>query len=45
VQAVVSAHGGTVQVTSRPGRTRFRLWLPAAGPPPTATASTVDFDA
>jgi two-component system, OmpR family, sensor kinase len=45
VQAVVSAHGGTVQVTSRPGRTRFRLWLPAAGPPPTATASTVGFDA
>ncbi len=32
VEAVVSAHGGTVEVTSRPGRTRFRLWLPAVSP-------------
>ncbi|NUP33366.1 MAG: HAMP domain-containing protein [Streptomycetaceae bacterium] len=31
VHAVVGAHGGTVDVTSRPGRTRFRLRLPAEG--------------
>ncbi|MEU0137171.1 ATP-binding protein [Streptomyces sp. NPDC006296] len=29
VRAVVTAHGGTVAVTSRPGRTDFRLTLPA----------------
>jgi two-component system OmpR family sensor kinase len=28
VQAVVHAHGGTVEVVSRPGDTRFRLCLP-----------------
>lgn len=32
VDAVVQAHGGTVEVASRPGRTRFRLWLPSGGP-------------
>ncbi|MFI1411957.1 sensor histidine kinase [Streptomyces sp. NPDC020707] len=29
VRAVVTAHGGTATVTSRPGRTAFRLTLPA----------------
>lgn len=28
VQAVITAHDGTVQVTSRPGRTAFRVTLP-----------------
>ena len=28
VAAVVSAHGGTVMVDSRPGRTQARVWLP-----------------
>ena len=28
VDAVVRAHGGRATVTSRPGRTRFTLWLP-----------------
>jgi two-component system OmpR family sensor kinase len=31
VDAVVAAHGGRVQVTSRPGRTAFTVWLPTAG--------------
>jgi two-component system OmpR family sensor kinase len=30
VDAVTAAHGGTVTVTSRPGRTRFTIRLPAA---------------
>jgi two-component system, OmpR family, sensor kinase len=29
VDAVVSAHGGSVEVTSSPGRTAFTVWLPA----------------
>jgi two-component system sensor histidine kinase ChvG len=29
VRAVVEAHGGSVEVTSRPGETRFRVRLPA----------------
>jgi two-component system OmpR family sensor kinase len=29
VAAVIAAHGGTVDVSSRPGHTRFRLQLPA----------------
>lgn len=29
VEAIVSAHGGSVEVTSRPGRTEFALRLPA----------------
>jgi two-component system, OmpR family, sensor kinase len=29
VQSIVAAHGGSVDVTSRPGRTRFTVWLPA----------------
>ena len=28
VDAVVAAHGGSITVTSRPGRTRFALYLP-----------------
>lgn len=31
VKAVVTAHGGDVEVASRPGRTRFRLFLPTPG--------------
>ncbi len=30
VAAVVNAHQGRVSVTSRPGKTTFRIWLPAA---------------
>ncbi len=30
VQSIVAAHGGTVRVTSRPGRTEFAVRLPAA---------------
>ncbi len=30
VDAVVAAHGGSITVTSRPGRTRFAIYLPAA---------------
>ncbi|MBV1946982.1 HAMP domain-containing histidine kinase [Streptomyces sp. BV129] len=32
VRAVVTAHGGTVEVESAPGRTVFTVGLPAAGP-------------
>ncbi|MEU6815804.1 HAMP domain-containing sensor histidine kinase [Streptomyces sp. NPDC046860] len=32
VRAVVTAHGGTVEVASEPGRTVFTVALPAAGP-------------
>ena len=28
VDAVVAAHGGSIAVTSRPGRTRFAIYLP-----------------
>ncbi|MFE4588113.1 sensor histidine kinase [Streptomyces laurentii] len=31
VDAVTRAHGGRATVTSRPGRTRFTLWLPPPG--------------
>jgi two-component system OmpR family sensor kinase len=34
VDAVVAAHSGRVQVTSRPGRTEFTVWLPAGGTAP-----------
>jgi two-component system, OmpR family, sensor kinase len=33
VHAVTAAHGGTAEVTSRPGRTRFTITLPAIGDP------------
>lgn len=32
VQSIVEAHGGTVEVTSRPSRTEFAVRLPAAPP-------------
>jgi two-component system OmpR family sensor kinase len=32
VQSIVEAHGGTVDVTSRPGRTEFTVRLPAGRP-------------
>ena len=32
VAAVVTAHQGRVSVTSRPGQTTFRIWLPVGGP-------------
>ncbi|MEV8040775.1 HAMP domain-containing sensor histidine kinase [Arthrobacter sp. NPDC080082] len=32
VQSIVAAHGGTVEVSSRPGRTEFAVRLPAAPP-------------
>ena len=34
VDAVVAAHGGGVQVHSRPGRTEFAVWLPTEALPP-----------
>ena len=34
VQSIVAAHGGTVSVASRPGRTEFTVRLPATPPPP-----------
>jgi signal transduction histidine kinase len=33
VQTIVRKHGGNVQVNSRPGDTRFQVWLPVAAPP------------
>jgi len=43
VAAVVAAHGGTVSVTSRPGRTRFEVRLPTADTANTAhTADVAD---
>ncbi len=34
VDAVVAAHGGRVELTSRPGHTEFRVQLPIDGEPP-----------
>ena len=33
VQTIVRKHGGNVQVDSKPGDTRFQVWLPFADPP------------
>jgi signal transduction histidine kinase len=33
VQTIVRKHGGNVQVESKPGDTRFQVWLPFAAPP------------
>jgi two-component system OmpR family sensor kinase len=41
VHAVVTAHGGTVAVTSRPGRTEFAMRLPS--PPPMCPPSSPRF--
>ena len=40
VDAVVAAHGGSITVTSRPGRTRFAIYLPLL-PEPASTADDV----
>ncbi|MEG9249405.1 HAMP domain-containing sensor histidine kinase [Arthrobacter sp. Soc17.1.1.1] len=39
VQALVDANGGTISVSSEPGRTQFRVDLPLARPPARAAAS------
>jgi signal transduction histidine kinase len=33
VQRIVKKHRGNIQVSSRPGDTRFQIWLPLAGAP------------
>jgi signal transduction histidine kinase len=33
VQRIVKKHRGTIQVNSKPGETRFQIWLPLAGAP------------
>ncbi len=38
VKQIVDKHGGRIDVTSRPGCTRFTIRLPIAGPPRTSTA-------
>jgi two-component system, OmpR family, sensor kinase len=42
VAAVVAAHGGRVDVTSRPGRTRFAVHLPLAPDPQVADPQALD---
>lgn len=36
VQSIIEAHGGTVEVSSRPGRTEFTVRLPAQGGAPSS---------
>jgi signal transduction histidine kinase len=33
VQRIVKKHRGNIQFTSKPGDTRFQVWLPLSGPP------------
>jgi hypothetical protein len=33
VRTIVRKNGGSIQVNSRPGDTRFQVWFPCAGPP------------
>jgi signal transduction histidine kinase len=33
VQRIVKKHRGDIQVTSKPGETRFQVWLPLSGAP------------
>ena len=33
VQRIVKKHRGNIQVISKPGDTRFQIWLPLAGAP------------
>jgi signal transduction histidine kinase len=39
VQTIVRKHGGDIQVSSKPGNTRFQVWLPWADRPNPANAS------
>jgi nitrogen-specific signal transduction histidine kinase len=32
VQTIVRKHGGSIQVNSKPGDTRFQVWLPCVEP-------------
>jgi nitrogen-specific signal transduction histidine kinase len=33
VQRIVKKHRGNIQVNSKPGETRFQVWLPLSGAP------------
>jgi signal transduction histidine kinase len=39
VQTIVRKHGGNIQVSSKPGDTRFQVWLPLAGRQDSANGS------
>ena len=42
VQTIVRKHGGNVQVDSKPGDTRFQVWLPLAAPPEAGNSDLLD---
>jgi two-component system OmpR family sensor kinase len=42
VRAVVAAHHGTLVLSSEPGSTTFRIWLPAAAPGAAQVAASAD---